>query len=73
MKRSFHLKELGEDKFEIVAPSVSILAEPPVAIVDEVVDKKGTREVAKAYLEFYTRKKAKNLLHKTITVHEMKK
>ena len=51
------LKELGEDKFEIVAPSVSILAEPPVAIVDEVVDRKGTREVAKAYLEYlYTEK-----------------
>jgi sulfate/thiosulfate transport system substrate-binding protein len=51
------LKELGEDKFEIVAPSVSILAEPPVAIVDKVVDRKGTREVAKAYLEYlYTEK-----------------
>ena len=51
------LKELGEDEFEIIAPSVSILAEPPVAIVDEVVDKKGTREVAEAYLEFlYTEK-----------------
>lgn len=46
------MKELGQDEFEIVAPSVSILAEPPVAIVDKVVDKKGTREVAKAYLEF---------------------
>jgi sulfate/thiosulfate transport system substrate-binding protein len=51
------LKELGADKFEIVAPSVSILAEPPVAIVDKVVDRKGTREVAKAYLEYlYTEK-----------------
>ena len=51
------LKELGEDEFEIIAPSVSILAEPPVAIVDEVVDKKGTREVAQGYLEFlYTEK-----------------
>jgi sulfate transport system substrate-binding protein len=46
------LKELGEDKFEIVLPSVSILAEPPVAVVDEVVDKRGTRELAQAYLEF---------------------
>ena len=46
------IKELGKDKFEIVVPSVSILAEPPVAVVDKVVDKKGTREVAKAYLEF---------------------
>ncbi|MCY7387836.1 MAG: sulfate ABC transporter substrate-binding protein [Burkholderiales bacterium] len=46
------LRELGPDKFEIVAPSLSILAEPPVAIVDKVVDKKGTRKVAQAYLEF---------------------
>ncbi|AJY75782.1 sulfate ABC transporter substrate-binding protein [Paenibacillus beijingensis] len=44
-------KELG-DKFEIVYPSVSILAEPPVAVVDKVVDQKGTREVAEAYLEY---------------------
>jgi len=36
------LNELGKDKFEIVVPSVSILAEPPVAVVDSVVDKKGT-------------------------------
>jgi len=51
------LKELGEDEFEIIAPSVSILAEPPVAIVDENVDRKGTREVAQGYLEFlYTEK-----------------
>ncbi|NRF72358.1 sulfate ABC transporter substrate-binding protein [Aquincola sp. S2] len=46
------LKELGPGKFDIVAPSVSILAEPPVALVDKVVDKKGTRAVAQAYLEF---------------------
>lgn len=46
------VNELGKDKFDIVAPSISILAEPPVAVVDKVVDKKGTREVAKAYLEF---------------------
>ena len=46
------LKELGKDKFEIVFPSVSILAEPPVAVVDKVVDKHGTREVAEAYLEY---------------------
>jgi len=45
-------KKLGADKVEIVVPSVSILAEPPVAIVDEVVDKRGTREVATAYLNF---------------------
>jgi sulfate transport system substrate-binding protein len=46
------VKELGPDKFEIVAPSISILAEPPVAVVDRVADKKGTRAVAQAYLEF---------------------
>ena len=46
------LTKLGADKFEIVVPSVSILAEPPVAIVDDVVDKRGTREVATAYLQF---------------------
>jgi len=46
------VKELGPDKFEIVVPSFSILAEPPVAVVDKVVDKKGTRAVAQAYLEF---------------------
>jgi sulfate transport system substrate-binding protein len=46
------VKELGTDKFEIVVPSLSILAEPPVAVVDKVVDKKGTRAVAQAYLEF---------------------
>jgi sulfate transport system substrate-binding protein len=46
------LKELGPDKVEIVAPSVSILAEPPVAIVDKVVDRRGTRKVAQAYLDY---------------------
>jgi len=46
------VKELGPDKFEIVAPSLSILAEPPVAVVDKVVDKRGTRKAAQAYLEY---------------------
>ena len=46
------LKEFGAGKFEIVAPKWSILAEPPVTIVDKVVDKKGTRETADAYLRF---------------------
>lgn len=45
-------KEYGADKFEIVAPSVSIVAEPPVTVVDKVVAKHGTEEVAKAYLEY---------------------
>ncbi len=46
------VKELGPDKFDIVAPSLSILAEPPVSIVDQVVDKRGTRKVAEEYLKF---------------------
>lgn len=46
------VEELGPDKFEIVVPSVSILAEPPVTIVDRVVDKRGTRDLAQAYLEY---------------------
>ncbi len=46
------VKELGADKFEIVTPSLSILAEPPVSVVDKVVDKRGTRKVATAYLEY---------------------
>lgn len=46
-------KELGEDKYEVVYPSVTVLAENPIALVDKVVDKKGTRKVAQAYLEFH--------------------
>jgi len=46
------VNELGKDKLEIVYPSISILAEPPVTVVDKVVDKKGTRAVAQAYLEY---------------------
>jgi sulfate/thiosulfate transport system substrate-binding protein len=45
-------EELGKDKFDIVVPSISILAEPPVAVVDKVVDKKGTRPIAEAFLKF---------------------
>src|SRR4051812_39206406 len=46
------VKELGPDKFEIVVPSSTILAEPPVAVVDKIANKHGTREVAQAYLEY---------------------
>ena len=46
------IKELGPDRFQVVVPPLSILAEPPVAIVDKVVDKKGTRKAAEAYLEY---------------------
>jgi sulfate transport system substrate-binding protein len=45
-------QELGGDAFEVVYPSISVLAENPVSVVDKVVDKKGTRRVAQAYLEF---------------------
>jgi len=46
------IKELGPDKVDVVIPSLSILAEPPVTVVDKVVDKKGTRAIAQAYLEY---------------------
>ncbi len=46
------LKEYGADKYEVVVPSVSILAEPPVALVDKVTKRRGTEAVAKAYLEY---------------------
>jgi len=49
-------REFGKDKFEIVSPPLSILAEPPISVVDRVADKKGTRAVAEAYLKYwYTR------------------
>ena len=46
------VRDLGKGKFQIVYPSVSILAEPPVAVIDKNVDKHGTRQVAEAYLKF---------------------
>jgi sulfate transport system substrate-binding protein len=46
------IKQFGADKFEVVNPSVSILAEPPVAVVERVAKRKGTTEVAQAYLEY---------------------
>lgn len=46
------VKELGPDKYDIVTPSLSILAEPPVTVVDKNVDKKGRRQIATAYLEY---------------------
>ncbi|WP_157669791.1 sulfate ABC transporter substrate-binding protein [Chitinibacter sp. GC72] len=55
------IKELGPDKFDIVAPSLSILAEPPVAIVDKVVDKKGTRKVATEYLNYLYSKEGQEI------------
>jgi sulfate transport system substrate-binding protein len=56
------LKELGAQAFEIVTPSVSIMAEPPVALVDKVVDRKGTRAAAEAYLRFLYTPQAQELI-----------
>ena len=58
------VKELGPDKVQIVTPSVSILAEPPVAVVDKVADKRGTRKVAEAYLNFLYTDEAQELIAK---------
>ncbi|WP_445232739.1 sulfate ABC transporter substrate-binding protein [Duganella rhizosphaerae] len=58
------VKELGPAKFDIIAPSVSILAEPPVAVVDKVVDKRGTRKVAEAYLNFLYTDEAQEIIAK---------
>jgi sulfate transport system substrate-binding protein len=58
------IKELGPEKVEIVAPSASILAEPPVAVVDKVVDKRGTRKVAEAYLQFLYTDQAQAIIAK---------
>jgi sulfate adenylyltransferase subunit 1/sulfate transport system substrate-binding protein len=57
-------EEFGKDKFEIVAPSISILAEPPVSLVDGNVDQKGTRKVAEAYLDFLYTPKAQAIIAK---------
>jgi sulfate/thiosulfate-binding protein len=56
------VNELGKGKFDIVAPSVSILAEPPVAVVDKVVDKRGTRAVSEAYLKFLYTPEAQEII-----------
>jgi sulfate transport system substrate-binding protein len=58
------LKEYGADQFEIVTPSLSILAEPPVAVVESVARNKGTTEVAKAYLEYLYSKEGQELATK---------
>jgi sulfate transport system substrate-binding protein len=56
------IKELGPDKLQIVVPTVSILAEPPVAVVDKVVLRKGTREVATAYLQYLYSKEGQEII-----------
>jgi sulfate/thiosulfate transport system substrate-binding protein len=54
-------REFGKDKFEIIAPPLSILAEPPVAVVDTVADKKGTRAAAEAYLKYWYTKEGQEI------------
>jgi sulfate/thiosulfate transport system substrate-binding protein len=56
------LRQLGEDRFEIVVPSVSILAEPPVAVVDKVALRHGTRAVAMAYLDYLYSKEGQEII-----------
>jgi sulfate/thiosulfate transport system substrate-binding protein len=58
------VKELGPNKFDVVAPSLSILAEPPVSIVDKVVDKHGTRAVAEEYLRYLYSKEGQEIAAK---------
>ncbi|EIT68291.1 MULTISPECIES: sulfate ABC transporter substrate-binding protein [Hydrocarboniphaga] len=58
------LEEFGADKFDIIAPSISVLAEPPVAVVDKVVDKHGTRKAAEAYLKFLYTPEAQEIIAK---------
>jgi sulfate/thiosulfate-binding protein len=58
------VKKLGPDKFDIVVPSISILAEPPVAVVDKVVDKHGTRALAEEYLKYLYSPEAQELAAK---------
>ena len=57
-------EELGSGQFEIVVPPVSILAEPPVAVVDAIVDKRGTRKVAEAYLRHLYSKEGQRIVAK---------
>ena len=57
-------EEFGKGDYEIVVPSVSILAEPPVAIIDNNVDRRGTREIAEAYLEFLYSKEGQEIVAK---------
>src|SRR6201994_1607879 len=58
------VKELGGDKLQIVVPTVSVLAEPPVAVVDNVALKRGTREVAQAYLQYLYSKEGQEIIAK---------
>ena len=66
-------EEFGKDKFEIVAPPLSILAEPPVAVVDKVADKKGTRAVAEAYLKYWYTKEGQEIAARTPIVRAIRR
>lgn len=67
------LKEFGSDQFEIVIPSATILAEPPVAVVDKVARKHGTEKVARAYLESLYSPEARELAAKCFDRPRVKK
>jgi sulfate/thiosulfate transport system substrate-binding protein len=56
------IKELGADKLQVVVPTVSVLAEPPVAVIDKVVLRRGTREVANAYLQYLYSKEGQEIV-----------
>ncbi|MDR1957792.1 MAG: sulfate ABC transporter substrate-binding protein [Planctomycetaceae bacterium] len=58
------VREYGADQFEIVVPPISILAEPPVAVIDKVVDKRGTRKAAEAYLKYLYSKEGQEIAAK---------
>lgn len=66
------IKELGADKFEIVVPSISIVAEPPVAVVDQVVTRHGTRALAEAYLEYLYSEEGQQIAASTSTFPALK-
>jgi len=56
------IRQLGSDKLELVVPTISVLAEPPVAVVDQVVLRRGTREVAQAYLQYLYSKEGQEIV-----------
>jgi sulfate transport system substrate-binding protein len=58
------VEQLGEGQFEIIVPSMTILAEPPVAVIDKNVDRKGTREIAEAYVQYLYSDEAQRLAAK---------
>lgn len=63
------VNEVGNGQFDIVTPSVSILAEPTVSVVDKVVDKRGTRDVADAYLKYLYSPEGQTIAAKITIAH----